>query len=112
MKPNPYAKRTSLTTDQQQIILQNYQNMSAGQILILLKEHDPETSINAQTIYGFLRRVKREAQKSINTLIEHNAPEAAEKLKEKINTFIPEKRSKTADAISIFLDNLISTEKT
>ena len=103
-----YSKRVILTDEQRKIILDNYKSKSAGQILVLLQETDPTTKFNEQMVYGFLRRVKREAQKSINTLIEHNAQEAAEKLKENINQIIPDKRSHCADAISNFLNNLIS----
>lgn len=103
-----YTKRTSFTEEQQQIILNNYQNMSAAQILILLSDHDPDSRINAQMIYGFLRRVKREAQKSYNILIEHNAQEAAEKLINGIDIIIPNKRTKTAQAITNYLNKLIS----
>ncbi len=103
-----YAKRVMLTEEQQRIILDNFKIMSARQIVLLLQETDPTKTFHDQMVYGFLRRVRREAQKSINTLIEHNAQEAAEKLKTKINNIIPDKRSNTADVINSFLNNLIT----
>lgn len=103
-----YAKRVTLTEEQQKIILDHYKQMTAREILPLLQATDPTKPFNDQTIYGFLRRVRREAEKSINVLIEHNAQEAAEKLKKNIDTLIPDKRHQTADAISSFLNTLIS----
>ena len=102
-----YAKRVTFTQPQQQIILDNYQNLSANQLLELLRESYPDHTFNDQSIYSFLRRVKREAAKSYQVLLDNNALEAAEKLKASISTLIPDKRTSTADAINNFLNKLI-----
>lgn len=106
-KKRAYAKRVTFTEPQQQIILDNYQHMSASQLLELLRQSYPDHTFTDQAIYSFLRRVKREAEKSYQILVEHNALDAAEKLKTSISTIIPDKRTITSDAITNFLNKLI-----
>ena len=110
MEKRPYTSRVTFNDQQKRIILDNYQNMSAGAIIKLLQADDPNTQFNEQMIYSFLRRVKREAEKSYQLLLQTNATEAANKLKNEIETLIPDKRQKNAVVIQQFLNDIL--EKT
>lgn len=107
MDKKKYNSRVNFTEDQQRIILESYQNMSAGAILKRLRETDENHSFNEQSIYAFLRRVKREAEKSYQLLLQTNATEAAENLKSQIENIIPNKRHSNSNVIHHFLNNLI-----
>ncbi len=107
MDKRKYTSRVTFSDEQQKIILDNYQNMSAGAILKLLQENDPTQQFNDQMIYSFLRRVKREAEKSYQLLLQTNAKEAAENLKTEIASIIPDKRQKNTSVIQQFLNNIL-----
>lgn len=109
MDKKKYSSRVNFTEDQQRIILESYQNMSAGAILTRLRETDENHSFNEQSIYAFLRRVKREADKSYQFLLKTNATEAAENLKSQISQIIPDKRHSNSNAIHQFLHNIIES---
>ncbi len=109
MDKKKYKSRVNFTEDQQRIILDNYQKMSAGNIINLLQETDADQTFNEQSIYAFLRRVKREAEKSYQLLLKTNATEAAENLKSQISQIIPDKRHSNSNAIHQFLHNIIES---
>ncbi len=107
MTKRAYTKRDKFTEEQENIILENYQSLSAGEIIKKLKATDEAKDFNEQMIYTFLRRVKREAEKSYQLLIKTNELEAAEKLKSQIATIIPDKRGKSNTTINKFLDRIL-----
>ena len=109
MTKRAYTKRDKFTEQQENIILDNYQNMSASDIIKKLEETDNTKEFNEQMIYTFLRRVKREAEKSYQLLVKTNELEAAEKLKTQIATIIPDKRGKSNTTINKFLDRILKT---
>ncbi len=108
MEKRPYTTRVTFTDQQQRIILDNYQTKTAGAILKLLQESEPNQQFNEQMVYSFLRRVKREAEKSYQLLLKTNATEAAENLKSQIQIIIPDKKSKNSHIIHQFLNNIIN----
>lgn len=103
-----YAARVSFSEEEQTIILKNYSNMSAGRIVQLLYENDTTKIYTDQQIYSFLRRVKREAAKKYQKLIDSNTQEAAEILKQKIDKAIPDKKYSNQSAIDTFIDTLFN----
>lgn len=107
MTKRAYTKREKFTEQQENIILDNYQNMSASDIIKKLEETDKTKEFNEQMIYTFLRRVKREAEKSYQLLLKTNDTEAAEKHKTQIATIIPDKRGNTNTTINRFLNRII-----
>jgi len=107
MTKRAYTKREKFTEEQENIILDSYQSLSAGEIIIKLKATDETKEFNEQMIYTFLRRVKREAEKSYQLLVKTNELEAAEKLKTQIATIIPDKRGNTNTTINKFLDRIL-----
>ncbi len=109
MTKRAYTKRDKFTEQQENIILDNYQNMSASDIIKKLEETDNTKEFNEQMIYTFLRRVKREAEKSYQLLLKTNDTEAAEKLKTQIATIIPDKRGNKSTTINKFLDRILKT---
>lgn len=108
-----YAARVSFSEEEQNIILRNYSTMSASRIVQLLYENDTTKIYTEQQIYGFLRRVKREAYKNYEQLINSNSQEVAETLKQRIDNVIPDKRNTNQDVINAFINTLIpSTSET
>jgi len=107
MTKRAYTKREKFTEEQENIILDNYQSLSAGEIIKKLKATDETKEFNEQMIYTFLRRVKREAEKSYQLLIKTNELEAAEKLKTQTATIIPDKRGNSNTTINKFLDRIL-----
>jgi hypothetical protein len=105
-----YAPRVCFTEEEQNIILKNYSTMSAGRIVQLLYENDATKIYTDQQIYGFLRRVKREAYRNYQKLINSNSQEVAETLKQRIDNVIPDKRNTNKNVINAFINNLIPSE--
>jgi len=111
MEKSNYNPRVSFTEEQQKIILENYGRMSARSIVDLLQQTDPNLQFNDQQVYSYLRRVKREAKRNYQTLIDNNQKENAEKLKNQVESLIPNKRNELSVAINKLLNNIIEGQE-
>jgi len=111
MEKSNYNPRVSFTEEQQKIILENYGRMSARSIVDLLQQTDPNLQFNDQQVDSYLRRVKREAKRNYQTLIDNNQKENAEKLKNQVESLIPNKRNELSVAINKLLNNIIEGQE-